>query len=59
MRFLSLFLMYIILGCSGPTFTNVGNGVGVPDDAITAYASKHSISREEARARLLVELEKR
>ncbi len=42
-------------GCSGPTFTNLGNGVGVPTESIDNYATANGISRDEARQRMLEE----
>jgi len=37
------------------TFTNLGNGVGVPTGAIDDYAEKYGISRDEAKKRMLAE----
>lgn len=44
-----------ISGCGGATFTNLGNGVGVPTGAIDDYAEEYGISRDEAQKRMLAE----
>ena len=46
------FAMILVGGCGGSTFTNLGNGVGVPSDTIDDYAAANEITRGEARARL-------
>ena len=48
-------LLFAVLGCCGPTFTDLGNGVGVPSESIDKYAASHGISREEARAQMRVD----
>ena len=42
-----------IASCSGPTFTNLGNGTGVPTEDIAKYADDHGISFEDARKEML------
>ena len=44
-----------IFGCTGPTFTNLGNGVGVPTESIDSYAKANGISRDDAKKRMLDE----
>jgi hypothetical protein len=39
----------LISGCGGPTFTDLGNGVGVPSESIESHAQASGISRDEAR----------
>ena len=56
MRF-SFFVVSV--GCGGPTFTNLGNGVGVPVETIERYAAEHGVSRAEARTQLRIQSEKR
>ena len=53
----SFVLFIFLLGCSGPTFTNVGvgRGVGVPTQTIERYARDHGISNAEAKARIRAE----
>ena len=46
------FAMILLAGCGGPTFTNLGNGVGVPPEVIEDYAAANEITREEARSRM-------
>lgn len=57
MRLLAVFLVatIFVFGCARPDFTNLGNGVGVPPEGIDEYAKAHSISRAEARDRMLEE----
>ena len=51
---LALLIAFVfILGCSTPTFTNLGNGVGVPTKSIDSYAKENGISHDEARQRIL------
>ena len=57
MRFFSFFVVSV--GCGGPTFTNLGNGVGVPVETIERYAAEHGVSRAEARTQLRIQSEKR
>jgi len=45
----------LICGCSGPTFTDLGNGVGVPTGSIEEYANENGIERNEARKQMLDE----
>ena len=49
------FAMVVLGGCRGPTFIDLGNGVGVPSESIDNYASAKGITRAEARVRLRVE----
>jgi hypothetical protein len=57
--FLICFAVVVICGCSGPTFTNLGNGIGVPTGSIEEYAESNGISRDEARQRMLEESNER
>ena len=52
MRILIVALFALALGCNGPTFSDLGNGVGVPTESINAYAVEHGITRADARNRL-------
>lgn len=52
-RVVLLITVAFIVGCSGPTFTNLGNGVGVPTESIDSYAKANGISRDEARQQML------
>lgn len=52
MRSITLLLLVVVSGCSGPTFTNLGNGVAVPSESIDRYANEHGITRAEARLKL-------
>ena len=54
-RLALLIAVAFIFGCSGPTFTNLGNGVGVPRESIDRYAKANGISQDEARQRMLEE----
>ena len=54
-RLALLIAVALIFGCSGPTFTNLGNGVGVPTESIDSYARAKGVSRNEARQRMLDE----
>ena len=54
-RLALLIAVAFIFGCSGPTFTNLGNGVGVPTKSIDSYAKTNGISRDEAKQRMLEE----
>ncbi len=54
-RLTLLIAVAFIFGCSGPTFTNLGNGVGVPTESIDSYAKGNGISRDEAKQRVLEE----
>lgn len=47
------------IGCSGPNFTHLGGGVGVPSEVIDQYAEQHDVSRQEARARLAAQAKQR
>lgn len=53
------FAMIILAGCCGPTFTNLGNNVGVPTESIEDYAAAHGITRGEAIARMRAEADQR
>ena len=59
MRYLCVVLLGIVVGCGGPAFTNLGNGVGVPFESIDKYASEHGVTRAEARAQLRIESDNR
>jgi len=59
MRCLCVVLFGIVVGCGGPTFTNLGNGVAVPLESIDKYASEHGVTRAEARAQLRIETDNR
>ncbi len=54
-------LFSLVLGCSGPTFTNVGGGraksvgIGVTPQSIEQYARDHGVSTVEAKARIRAE----
>lgn len=50
MKGLMLCLLTAVLGCSGRTFTNLGNGVGVPSESIDNYAKEHGVTPAQARA---------
>ncbi len=52
MRYFTLPLLVVVAGCAGPTFTNLGNGVGVPAESIEKYATEHGVTRAEARSQL-------
>lgn len=52
---LALLIAVAFLGCSGPRFTNLGNGVGVPSESIDNYAKANGLSRDEARQKMLEE----
>ena len=52
MRYLTLPLLVVVAGCAGPTFTNLGNGVGVTAESIEKYATEHGVTRAEARSQL-------
>ena len=52
MRYLTLPLWVVVAGCAGPTFTNLGNGVGVPAESIEKCATEHGVTRAEARSQL-------
>ncbi|MHB1037343.1 MAG: hypothetical protein ACYC35_22680 [Pirellulales bacterium] len=54
-RLASVLALVAAIGCTGPAFTNLGNGVGVPSESIDQYAKTHGITREEARARMRTE----
>ena len=45
----------VISGCSGPTFTNLGNGACVPTESIDNYAKAHGVSRAEAKKQMLAD----
>ena len=49
----------LLVGCGGPTFTNLGNGVGVPVETLNEYAQEHEVTRAEARVLLKAELDAR
>ncbi len=51
--FLVTSILAVSLGCGGPTFTNIGNGVGVPSDHIDKVADENNITRDEAKQRIL------
>ncbi len=53
------FAMIFLVGCGGPTFTNLGNGVGVPSEAIADYATANGLTHDVARARMRVESDQR
>ena len=59
MRCLCVVLFGIVVGCGGPTFTNLGNGVAVPFESIDKYASEHGVTHAEARAQLRIETDNR
>lgn len=50
-------LLLALIGCAGPNFTHLGNGVGVPSESIDAYAEENQVSREEAVEALRQQLE--
>jgi len=54
-RMALLIAVAFIFGCSGPTLTILGNGVGVPAESIDTYAKANGISRDEAKQRMLEE----
>lgn len=54
MRYLGVVLFGVVIGCGGPTFTDLGNGVAVPLESIEKYASEHGVTRAEARAQLRI-----
>lgn len=59
-RLTLLWLLFLMSGCSsGPTFTNLGNGVGVKSESIDAYAKANGVTRAEARQRMAAELKQR
>jgi hypothetical protein len=49
------FAMILFVGCGGPTFTNLGNGVGVPSGAIADHAATNGLTHDEARSRMRAE----
>jgi hypothetical protein len=55
MRILVVALFAFAFGCNGPTFSNLGNGVGVPPESINAYAVEQDVAQAEARTRLRVD----
>ena len=59
MRYLCVVLFGIVVGCGGPTFTNLGNGVAVPLESIDEYASEHGVTRAEARVQLRIATDNR
>lgn len=59
MRYAIPLLLFIVPGCSGKAFTEVGNGMGVPVGTIENYAEEHGVSEAEARARLQTEARSR
>lgn len=53
----------IILGCSRPTFVNIGKSptgadIGVPKADVEQYAARHRISFQEASRRMAAEMAK-
>ena len=44
--------MILLVGCAGRTFTDLGNGVGVPSGSIADYAEAHGLTHAEARTRM-------
>jgi hypothetical protein len=48
-------VMAAMLGCTAPTFTDLGNGVGVPVESIDEYARSRGVSRAQARAQMRAE----
>jgi hypothetical protein len=54
-RLALLIAVAFFMGCSGPMFTHLGNGVGVPSESIDNYAKANGISRDEARQKMLEE----
>jgi hypothetical protein len=52
-------ILIVFVGCSGPKFTDLGNGMGVPIESVDLYAKEHGVTREEARAQLRIEIEAR
>lgn len=59
-RLTLLWLLFLQSGCSGgPTFTNLGNGIGVTSESINAYAKANGVTRAEARQRMATGLKPR
>ncbi|MCM2374487.1 hypothetical protein [Aporhodopirellula aestuarii] len=54
-RLALLIAVAFTFGCSGPKFTNLGNGVGVPSESIDSNAIANGISRDEAKQSMLEE----
>ena len=52
MKYAIVLLLVVVVGCVGPTFTDLGNGVAVPVESIDRYARKHGVTRAEARLEL-------
>ncbi len=53
--FRSIFVAVVAVsmsGCSGRTFTNLGNGAGVPSASINKYAAENGLTRDQARTQM-------
>lgn len=59
MRIYGLVLCLLLGGCSSRTFTDLGNGTGVPTESLAKYAEEHGLSRDEARKAMMAEMEAR
>lgn len=59
MKYLLAIACGVVVGCGGPNFTNLGNGVAVPIESVDRYVIEHGVTRTEARARLRAELDQR
>ncbi len=68
--FVASILFASVLGCNGRTFknvglgrdrtfTNIGNGVGIPAESIEDYARAHGVSRGEARVQMRAQSDER
>ena len=59
MRYLAVCILMVFVGCGGPNFTHLGNGVAVPIESVDRYAKEHGVTREESRAQMLLEIDAR
>ncbi len=49
----------LLFGCTSRTFTDLGNGVGVPLSSIDEHAAENGLTRAQARAQMKQEFDQR
>lgn len=59
MKYIVIVLFCFLSGCSGPTFTNLGNGVAVPVESIDRYAAENGLTPAQAQTQLRRESDQR
>jgi hypothetical protein len=57
MKYTTVALFCLLVGCSRPVFTGLGNGVLVPRESIDKYAAENGLTIDQARTELRREID--